>query len=133
MFELVHSPVAVGRVFAATSATLVHGHLSPENVAINGDTVTLLDWGSLTMWAPRSLDAAGIFLSFPLRRGSRESRRALRNHAEGLIFETRLRDRAPCRVFDDCTAARIRGGVSRFADRTNSRGVMPWLVGYQTP
>jgi len=93
--EVMNSPEVVELVFDEAPATLVHGDLSPENVAIIGDTVTLLDWGSLTMWAPGALDAAGVFLTFPLRDEDREDLleqyvNTLRNGTARLAFEIAL-------------------------------------------
>ena len=39
-------------------ATLVHGDLKMANLGMNRDRVVLLDWGTLTAWAPAAVDYA---------------------------------------------------------------------------
>jgi hypothetical protein len=39
-------------------ATLVHGDLRMANLGMNGHRVVLLDWGTLTSWAPAAVDYA---------------------------------------------------------------------------
>ena len=54
---LADDPVPLARALRARPATLVHGDLSTVNLAIEGDTVVLLDWGLATE-APGALDIA---------------------------------------------------------------------------
>lgn len=54
---LADDPAPLATALRARPATLVHGDLSAVNLAIEGDTVVLLDWG-LSAAAPGALDIA---------------------------------------------------------------------------
>ena len=55
----VHSdPARFAAALLARPCTLVHGDLKLANLGVQGDRLILLDWGTLTTWAPPAVDYA---------------------------------------------------------------------------
>lgn len=51
-------PEALAQVLTRRACTLVHGDLKLANLGFRGDRVVVLDWGTLTSWAPAAVDFA---------------------------------------------------------------------------
>jgi hypothetical protein len=51
-------PIALAQVLTRRACTLVHGDLKLANLGLRGDRVVVLDWGTLTSWAPAAVDFA---------------------------------------------------------------------------
>jgi hypothetical protein len=56
--EVHDRPEALARYLAERPCTLVHGDLKLANLGFHHDRVVMLDWGSLTSWAPAAVDFA---------------------------------------------------------------------------
>jgi aminoglycoside phosphotransferase (APT) family kinase protein len=51
-------PASLAERLGRHCCTLVHGDLKLANMGFTGDRVVILDWGSLTSWAPAEVDYA---------------------------------------------------------------------------
>lgn len=58
VLELLERPGKLAAALAAHPETLLHGDLKLANIGFHGDTVVLLDWGTLTGMGPPALDHA---------------------------------------------------------------------------
>jgi aminoglycoside phosphotransferase (APT) family kinase protein len=57
--DAVHAdPSALANALLARRSTVVHGDLKLANLGVDGERAVVLDWGTLTTWAPPAVDFA---------------------------------------------------------------------------
>lgn len=128
VFAVHEAPTTLAAKLRNCASTFIHGDLNPANVGFEGDSLVLIDWGSLSAVAPPAVEfawflALGTFTGVTLDEVSEEAIAAMGDRHDPLALELALVGSFAAFGWKMALEASVGGDDIK---RAASRGVLEW-------